>query len=822
MSDFNLKTQSPDASIDDTSLLFGADSQSAASPSTYTVGTVRNHIVGAGTVNVASDKTLTASNTLTLAGTDGSTLNVGAGGTLGSLATLTPASGVATFLGTPSSDNLRAALTDETGTGAAVFANTPTLTTPILGTPQSVTLTNATGLPISTGLSGAGTGVLSALAVNIGSSGAVLLNGGALGTPSSGALTNATGLPLTTGVTGVLPVANGGTNASTASGTSLDNITGFSGTGLMRRTGAGAYTFGTAVALGSEVSGTLALGNGGTGQTSYTNGQLLIGNTATGGLSKATLTAGTNVTITNGNGTITIDAAGGGGTPGGSAGQLQYNDGSAFAGMSGTSWNDTTRSLTLTGATVTASAPVFDVSQTWNNSGVVFTGLRARFTDTASDSLSRLFDLQVGGVSRFNIGKFGTVFLASGGFEVSTTGTAGASTRRLVASNGLYNISTNEIFWSNNTSDVVPIDLQIGRRGPANLRLGAADAAAPVAQTLSVQSVVAGTTNTAGANLTITGSQGTGTGAGGSIIFQVAPAGSSGTAQNAFATALTIAGDRRLQFPDGTFIINDSPTGASNQIGMWAGGIIGVNRGGGNASQLILYSNGTIGTVVNSGTSAGAAPFLAFASPTVGTLDTYVTRDAANTLALRNGTNAQTFNVYNTWTSFGTGTEVWERFRIFAQSGGNVIIGTQKGANGGTARGLELQTDGTTQLTIATGGAISTPNGSTNTVTIQGSFSTTTSFNFVAWNAAQLGWAAASGVSNATALDTGFKRSAAAIVGITNGSTGGGSLEMQEVTAPAAPATNGVRIYAEDNGAGKTRLMACFATGAAVQIAIEP
>ena len=43
-----------------------------------------------------------------------------------------------------------------------------------------------------------------------------------------------------------------------------------------------------------------------------------------------------------------------------------------------------------------------------------------------------------------------------------------------------------------------------------------------------------------------------------------------------------------------------------------------------------------------------------------------------------------------------------------------------------------------------------------------------------------------------------------------------------EMTAPAAPATNGYRIYAEDNGAGKTRLMVLFATGAAQQIAIEP
>jgi hypothetical protein len=49
-----------------------------------------------------------------------------------------------------------------------------------------------------------------------------------------------------------------------------------------------------------------------------------------------------------------------------------------------------------------------------------------------------------------------------------------------------------------------------------------------------------------------------------------------------------------------------------------------------------------------------------------------------------------------------------------------------------------------------------------------------------------------------------------------------GYQELAEMTAPAAPATNNVRIYAEDDGAGKTRLMARFATGAAVQIAIEP
>jgi hypothetical protein len=57
-------------------------------------------------------------------------------------------------------------------------------------------------------------------------------------------------------------------------------------------------------------TGTLPVANGGTGQTSYTNGQLLIGNTTGNTLTKATLTAGSGVTITNGTGSITIAATG--------------------------------------------------------------------------------------------------------------------------------------------------------------------------------------------------------------------------------------------------------------------------------------------------------------------------------------------------------------------------------------------------------------------------------------------------------------------------------------------------------------------------------
>ena len=289
----------------------------------------------------------------------------------------------------------------------------------------------------------------------------------------------------------------------------------------------------------------------------------------------------------------------------------------------------------------------------------------------------------------------------------------------------------------------------------ADFHLGLADAASPVAQTISVQSVVAGTSNTAGANLSINGSQGTGTGAGGSLLLRTAPAGSSGTAQNALVTAVAItsagnvgigttAPSEKLhvvggaQFEAASPFINLKSTTSgqnyyiqsqSNAIGTGTGNYLAYLAPTGKGHtwteatttrMVIEPTTGNVGIGTTSPTSklhvaetwnnAGTA-FCAIKSVITDTNSLA----GSDFLELYSGTSTQPLrfdvqktgqmNIYGAWTD----TSNYERLSFSAPSAANAVIGTNK-AGTGTARGLELQTDGVTRMTIGTGGDVNLSN----------------------------------------------------------------------------------------------------------------
>jgi hypothetical protein len=196
-------------------------------------------------------------------------------------------------------------------------------------TPAITLTTTITGI-----LSGNGTAISAASTTGSGSvvlATSPILVTPELGTPTSGTLTSCTGLPLSTGVTGTLPIANGGTGTTS---TTFTNLT-------------------------TNVTGTLPVANGGTGQTSYTDGQLLIGNSTGNTLTKATLTQGSGITITNGSGAITIAAVNSG----------TVTDVTFTGGLITVATSTTTPALTVAGTS--GGIVYFSSASTWASSAAL-------------------------------------------------------------------------------------------------------------------------------------------------------------------------------------------------------------------------------------------------------------------------------------------------------------------------------------------------------------------------------------------------------------------------------------------------------------------
>lgn len=214
--------------------------------------------------------------------------------------------------------------------------------------------------------------------------------------------------------------------------------------------------------------------------------------------------------------------------------------------------------------------------------------------------------------------------------------------------------------------------------------------AAMVAQTIRFQGALAGgTSNQTGVNTTFIASPGKGTGAGGNFVFQVAPAGSTGTTVNAAVTALTI-GPTYTAFG----------SGGANGLVIGSAGGLGINRldVSTTAALVFLGNSGTQSSVsvVNGGTFAfGNSSTDVSGGNALG--DVRFNRGGTGILALAAGATAQTFNIYAT-TDVNTGTPTnYSRLSQTMASG----VGTfdvQTGGTGSANVGYAWKVGGTTKL----------------------------------------------------------------------------------------------------------------------------
>ena len=367
---------------------------------------------------------------------------------------------------------------------------------------------------------------------------------------------------------------------------------------------------------------------------------------------------------------------------------------------------------------------------TWNDAGTVFNGIKLNVTDTASHAGSKLMDLQVGGSSKFNVDSVGTATSAYG-FQSGRNSTGGVMLGNAYGFYGLGMGSQGRVAWGPASPFASP-DLVVlrdaagtlGQRNGVNAQtsniyntytsateyerahIGWND----TADTFVIGTEVAGAGVARGINVepggalkfkAATGNQLT-LGANGSYTWQLTTGhafGPTGNNVRDLASALIRVKSAylgtTLDIAQGTLTddaqaldITSEWNDAADTFTLIKADV--TNTASAAGSKLIdLQVGGASKFNVNSEGTANVAGSVNFAG------DLLLTRDAANTLAQRNGVNAQTYNIYNTDDGAGNyerGFLKWDAEKL--------KIGVEKGGTG-SPRSMEFHVDANRVLSLA-------------------------------------------------------------------------------------------------------------------------
>jgi len=487
---------------------------------------------------------------------------------------------------------------DEINAGLAVY--------PAAGIPVSTGTAWGSSLPVPLTPANGGTGATTLPANN------VLLGNG----------TSAV-LAVAPGTAGNVLTSDGSTWSSTAP-TVSGTVTSVGGTGTVNGislsgtvTSSGNLTLGgalTGVNLGTQVTGTLPVANGGTGQTSYTDGQLLIGNSTGNTLAKATLTAGSGINITNGAGSITIESTAGGGSVTSVAatvpsflsvtGSPITTSGTLAIAYSGTALpiaNGGTSATTANGA-INALLP----SQTGNSGKVLSTnGTDTSWAAVGGSGTVTSVDVSGGTTGLTTSGgpvtASGTITLA-GTLAIANGGTGATSAGAALTSLGAYP-DTNPSGFTSNAGTVTSVDATAGTGISVSGGPITSSGSLTITNTAPDQTVVL----TAGSGIAVTGAYPSftidATGGGGTVTS----VGGTGTVNGITLTGtVTSSGSLTL---GGTLSGVDLTTQVTGTLPVANGGTGITSLGAGVATFLGTPSSANLASAVTDETGSGSLVF---------------------------------------------------------------------------------------------------------------------------------------------------------------------------------------------------------------------